>query len=347
MSQSLRRFGTVLPVVGIALALAASNPAAPGSTPAEAAPNYRLSGPYTHENLTIYLIHGEDKVKDKNFLTLQEALAAKKVIVHETQNVNQLSIENTSADEVFVQSGDIVKGGQQDRVIAYDLIVPAHSGKMPLASFCVEAGRWTQRGHENATQFEISGEQAPTKELKIAVRSEKKQMEVWKNVAKAQDQLGANLGGGSLRGGESASSLQLTLESDKLKQATDAYVKKLASIIDGKDDVLGYAVAVNGKISSADIYISHGLFQKVWPVLLKGSAVEAIAGLQKDKKFTPPALQDVEKFLADTAQGKASSQEITKRVRLIQRETGKAILFETRDASQKAMPALRQSLISK
>ena len=38
--------------------------------------NYRLSGPYTHKNLTVFLIHGKDQ-SNKTFVTLQEALAQK------------------------------------------------------------------------------------------------------------------------------------------------------------------------------------------------------------------------------------------------------------------------------
>ena len=72
----------------------------------------KLSGPYTHENLTIFLIHGEDRIKSTNLLTLQEAIEQKKVILHETQNVNELAVENVSPyQEVFIQSGDLVKGG--------------------------------------------------------------------------------------------------------------------------------------------------------------------------------------------------------------------------------------------
>ena len=65
----------------------------------------------------------------------------------------------------------------------------------------------------------------------------------------------------------------------------DGYIKKLSGIIDGKSDVIGYAFAVNGKISSSDVYGSNALFRQLWPKLLKASAVEAIAELQKDAKF--------------------------------------------------------------
>src|SRR5688572_28640197 len=127
----------------------------PAQTDGPQAGDYKISGPYSHENLTIFLVHGKDTLGGKKFLTLQDAMQRKVVIVHETKDVNELAIENVSEDqEVYVQSGDIVKGGQQDRVLAVDLIVPPRSGKIPIAAFCVEQGRWRQRGEEAAGKFE-------------------------------------------------------------------------------------------------------------------------------------------------------------------------------------------------
>ena len=60
--------------------------------------NPRLSGPFTHDNLSVFLIHGEDRLQSKNFLTLPEALDQKKFVIHETQSVNELTMENLSAD---------------------------------------------------------------------------------------------------------------------------------------------------------------------------------------------------------------------------------------------------------
>jgi len=47
--------------------------------------DYRLSGPYTHKNLSIFLVHGKNVIKAKSFLTLQEALVQRKVVVYETK----------------------------------------------------------------------------------------------------------------------------------------------------------------------------------------------------------------------------------------------------------------------
>jgi ARG and Rhodanese-Phosphatase-superfamily-associated Protein domain len=76
--------------------------------------NYKLSGPYQYENLSIFLVHGTDQPNSILFTPLQEAMERKVVIVHETSDVNELAIENVSkTEEVFVQAGDIVKGGNK------------------------------------------------------------------------------------------------------------------------------------------------------------------------------------------------------------------------------------------
>src|SRR5688572_21389016 len=81
-------------------------------------PSYRISAPYSHKNLTIYLIHGKNETSKTNILTLQEAMAQKILRVYETSDVNDLAVENVSKSfDVFIQSGDIVKGGKQDRIL--------------------------------------------------------------------------------------------------------------------------------------------------------------------------------------------------------------------------------------
>ena len=159
---------------------------------APAASNYRLSGPYTHRNLTIYLVHGKEQMPGKRFLTLQEALAQKKVRVYETKDVNELAIRNFSNQDIYVQAGDIVRGGDQDRMISIDFIVPPKSGRMPIAAFCVESGRWNKRGKEENASFGSSENSAPNG-LKLAAQSQKSQQAVWDNVKVVQASLSENV----------------------------------------------------------------------------------------------------------------------------------------------------------
>ena len=64
-------------MVSMALLLSAQGQA-PNAANTLQAGDYRLSGPYTHKNLTIFLIHGKSLVLSKNFLTLQEAMEQRK-----------------------------------------------------------------------------------------------------------------------------------------------------------------------------------------------------------------------------------------------------------------------------
>ncbi|HJR06292.1 MAG TPA: DUF6569 family protein [Pyrinomonadaceae bacterium] len=325
-------FGVVLALSVVGTAGRAAPLQAKGQANNNAA-DYKISGPYTHNNLAVFLIHGKDKLAGKTFLTLQEALRQRKVVVYETRNVNELAIENLSRyEEVYVQSGDIVKGGQQDRMLGVDLIVPPRSGKISIAAFCVEHGRWTKRGKEEVTRFTSSNERVATKELKLAANKTKSQGEVWKRVAEAQDKLSSNLGA-PVTAPVSDSSFQLTLENPKVQETADAYVKALAHVADNERDVIGYAFAINGKINSADVYAANALFRKLWPSLLKASAVEAIAELQKDQKFERVSPADVDEFLDDAETGAATEKDVTKRVQMVTRESKVNILFETRDRS--------------
>jgi len=296
--------------------------------------NYSLSGPFSHENLSIFLVHGPDESNSRAFMPLQEAMERKLVVVHETKDVNELAIENVSeSEEVFVQAGDIVKGGQQDRVLAVDLIMPARSGRMPIDAFCVEEGRWQQRGLEQTNQFSSSNDMVATKDLKMAAKTAQSQSDVWKEVEVAQGMLSTSVRS-EVRSANSESSLQLALENEKVQESVAAYTKKLSSIVEGPTDVIGYVFAINGKLNSGDVYASGALFKRFWPKLLRTTAIEAVAErLPDDKRETvsPISLAAIQAFFNDAEQGQESYSEITQRTHMIKRESEKGIFFETRD----------------
>src|SRR5438874_10087636 len=87
-----------------------------------------VSGPFIHGNLQIFLIHGETQLEGRHYATLSEAMAKRLVVVKETGNVSELTIENRARDvTIFLNAGDIVKGGRQDRTIRDDLILETRS----------------------------------------------------------------------------------------------------------------------------------------------------------------------------------------------------------------------------
>lgn len=311
-----------------------------GAPGGQAAPGYRVSGPFTHENLALYFVHGEAD-KGPVPLTLEEALGKQRIRVDETGKVNELSLENLGDEEVFIQAGDIVKGGRQDRVIGVSLLVPAKSGKVPISSFCVEQGRWTARGAEDESRFASAGSSVPSRRAKMAIyaapspasgadlpdfrrmdNTSTRQAEVWRDVAATQRKLQENIGA-PVASPLSQSSLQLSLENQKLADMKQPYLKALKDAAEKENDVVGFVFAVNGKINSGDVYPSNGLFKKMWSKLLNSSVTEAI-GEKNGEAGTPPSTEQVLAFLDEAEKGKASVRQVND-VKIETRESLKSL----------------------
>ncbi len=299
---------------------------------------YRISAPYSHKNLTIYLIHGKDETNKTNILTLQEAMQRQILRVYETSDVNELSVENISKQfDVFIQSGDIVKGGKQDRVLSVSIIIPARSGRIKIEAFCVESGRWQKRGNEDSSQFSSSNDRIVSKDLKLAANGVRSQQEVWAKVSEAQEKLSSNVGS-SVQSGPSRSSLQLSLENGKVAATADEYVSKLGTLIAGKSDVIGYAFAINGQINSADVYVSNDLFKKLWTRMLKAAAVEAVAEQNSSAAHATPAKPDaVKAFLSDADRGRAEERSASGGTKIVTRDQENSAVYEARDDKSKTV----------
>lgn len=325
-------------VLATAAALAAASPSFAGIAP-------KVSDPVVHERLAVYFIHGPS-TEGPVPLTLGEAMAKGLVTVHETGSVNELAIENTGSEEVFVQAGDIVKGGQQDRTLTMSMIVPPKSGRVPLAAFCVEQGRWAQRGAEDVAAFASSEKMLPSKDGKWALRkmlkgilgvdgetaeTGNKQQEVWESVSKTQQELSENLGGAGVAADASPSSLQLALENERLDKTINTYVAALESKGFAQSDIVGFAFAIDGKLNSAEVYPSNALFKKMWPKLLRASVTEAI-GAKAETTLAAPKPEGVADMLTKAEAAKPTTGAVDAANVIETRESDEAALFETKRA---------------
>lgn len=286
----MRRYG--FPPVA---ALSAGIVAAASTAAAGMGDDYRLTGPYTHRDLAIYLIHRETMDNTPVPLTLEEAMARGSVEVVETGDVETLVIRNRGEREVFIQSGDIVKGGMQDRVLTVSMVVPPHSGEIPVDAFCVEQGRWSPRNGDTVTGFSASTARLPSRAGRIAaverLRREIRpdagggrapsaepslQSQVWESIRALQANLRQSLESDAADS-RSPSSLQLSLESSALASALEDYEAALHGLARKHEDAVGYVFAIDGRVDSGDEFGSAGLFRKLWPRLLKAAATVAVA----------------------------------------------------------------------
>lgn len=295
---------------------------------------YFLTGPHTHQNLSLYLIHNHAQVKRAEYIPLEEGLEKGIVRVYETGDVNNLTAENLSSRyHVFIQSGDIVKGGRQDRTIGQDVVLAPKSGKVPLKAFCVERGRWRPRGEERGQQFSSSKKRLSSKELKIAAKKAKSQGEVWKAVEEEQQKLGRKLGK-SVKSRASGTSLQLTLEDEDVQKESNAYVKAISPKGLATDDIVGYAYTVNGKFNTADIYESNDLFRKLWAKALDAAACEAVAAPEPVKPLDlAPSTKYVSEQINSGVQGRIDGRIDHNNSRLVTREAKDNYVFETQTKS--------------
>ena len=324
-----------------------------GSSVVAAADGLRVSGPIVHDNLAIYFLHGTT-TEDAVPVSLEEAIAKGRVKVRETGSVNELTMENVGDDEIFVQAGDIVKGGRQDRVLSVDLLLPPHSGIVPIAAFCVESGRWSARGQEDGRRFSTAAAAIPSHEAKLAMQTYmanaaapsplagqldsadpsrtdtgSSQRRIWAMVQATQDRLARSVGA-PVAAPASPSSLQLSLESEKLKVAQASY---LTALQNGKvdDDVVGYIAAINGKIGGGEVYASAELFRKMWPKLLAAGVTEAI-GDKDAPRADPPLADQVAAFMKAVEGAPESERVLNNSMRLATRDGDGSLYAETRQA---------------
>jgi hypothetical protein len=329
-----------------------------------------LYGPVTHKNLQIFLIKGEDRLTDIKIQILDEAMKDKTVVVHETGEVSKLSVENKSAaGYVFVHSGDIVKGGRQDRTLPNDILVKA-GGKLPIDAFCVEQGRWQQRGGESAAAFSGSTKSLSSNSLKYAAKVEKNQSAVWDKVAREQQKLStsvfkpgaagqtaasndnvANATAASVNDARSASSLQLSLENKALEKLAKEYTGALQKAPDEAPKVVGFAYAVNGVICGAEVYANSTLFRKLWPKLLDAAVNEAIAEQKEGQDGSPLATDTVCTWLDETESAASKREDYPAGNSTLKRDAKASVRFDTLVPAEKGKAKesnwIHRSILSK
>jgi len=289
---------------------------------------YVISGPHVYRNVALYLIRGKDLIKGENFLTLEEALKAKKAAVRETEDVGELVVDNLSdTDYLYIEYGDIVKGGKQDRVVSADVVVEPGAKGLKVEAFCVESGRWARRGKEAAYAFSGSSDRLYSRYSRYNANFGGSQGKIWNDINEEQGKLGEKVGK-SVKSEESPTSLQLTLSDDKVKKAVAGCESALSKAADSHEDVVGYVYAINGKVNTAEIYCSRALFKKMWPKLLKSTALEALSESQEGKDFKPPSAEEFSAFLLKDAKGEKTEKKVAEGARVVITESAEGLVGE-------------------
>lgn len=295
--QALAVFTSLVAIVLSAVAVnRAEEPAeeqaeAPKTTPdAPDLTQYTLSGPYSHKNLAVYLLHSQ-KRDERDFLTLNEGLKSGLVKVTEMENeqVSSLLVENRSDKPLFLQEGDRVTGGKQDRTIYSSLVIAAKSAPQPIPAFCIEPSRWS--GSKDFVDNPNPG--YASNAVRQAAKVSMNQAKVWERVGSTKKQLAE-----VLRTGNETTSLNEAIDSEKVVEATRDFQNELGSLFDKHKDAVGFAFAINGEILEVNAFPGNRLAAKVFPRLVETYAVDAVVAAALDKKAAEKQAPGKDKVLA-------------------------------------------------
>ena len=310
--------------------------------------------PIVYKNLAIYPIASGLSGRPANVITLDEGIKDGTVVITESGSqpplirnhppsggagfgfpreqqanpyqgggaqVNTLWLTNTSGKTLLLIAGEMVVGGQQDRIIQKDGLIP--SGKQPvdLAVFCVEHGRWTSQTQKFGTAIGgggrgMGGFAAPAVRGAAVVNQD--QGRVWSKVAQQVDALGTTTETGTYRANyvdpKSASRME------EFVQAIDARFPI--------QNAAGAVVAINGRLVWMDRFDSPQTFRKYWPKLLKSYALEAMAAPTLEAKY--PSYASAIRY-AESREGKASFEGQEGLSKLTKVESDTTVLYELED----------------
>ena len=260
----------------------------------------------SYKNLEVFIIYKQAEIVDRNYVTLDDAMKLKLVVVQESEIVNELRLNNRSDEYIYIHSGDIVKGGKQDRTIMNDIIIPPKTSNNKLACFCVEHDRWSERDGDNVYYFGSSSNILSDKKLKVAAKVNRDQSEVWEKVNEYQDSATnritnnyTDVGAYSSKSSLSSSSLELTLNNKEIKKITEEYSSQIKKGIKNFENANGIAIYINGKLNSIDMFNNSKLFHDMFDKLLNAYIAEAIA-CDYNKKYIPHQASNVRDVLKHT-----------------------------------------------
>ncbi len=194
--------------------------------------------------------------------------------------VAELVVTNPAARPALVLEGDLLEGGQQDRVANRSVLVPAQRAQV-LEVSCVEQGRW----HGDRAQRR-TGHRAP---LEIRAAARRDQGRVWESVERYSARFGRD-------------------DTGSLRHAAGR-VRSRAAGLDPLPYQCGVLIGLAGQPVLLEVFDSHRTLQRQWRALLDSAALSALSATKDEPTPGRRARRFVERLsqtpLRTTAQARA------------------------------------------
>jgi hypothetical protein len=220
---------------------------------------------WTFENLQIIPIRfkGQGNVAfyrqllPNQYITLAEGMRTGKVKVKEfvtkgDADVHILSVQNNSDKTILINSGELLGGGKQDRVVGETKLIQPGKEEQYITVFCVEEGRWSKK----VLPFSYSGN--IDMELRKTMDLTQRQADIWKEIS--QSLAAQNI--------KSTTSQYLELNND-FKKADSVYRNFFNAKLAKTDSSFAGFLAITGdRILGTEIFVTPTLFKNAWESML-------------------------------------------------------------------------------
>lgn len=242
-------------------------------------PNIKIlkDSSWTYKNLQLIPIkYSEQEISKEQFpysasiISLKNAMQNKKVQVKENiyakdANVNTITIKNLSKEYILIVSGEMLKGGKQDRIIAETKILEPNKEAEYVSVFCIEKGRWSKK----QKPFIYAG--FADANLRKAADSTNVQQHVWQEIEQqiAEEKCEVN----------NESYLQLKA---KRKIVLDDYYHFFQEKYKETDSsIVGFIAVTDSIILACDVFITAKLLSMQFENILSGY-LQAVKNAQKE-----------------------------------------------------------------
>jgi len=249
----------------------------------------KFTDPIQYESLTLRFLLGPSVPPD--YLTLAESCRLNIVEILQTGTVGRLTVRNRSPKKpLFIQLGELLKGGLQDRTIATDLVLDPGEQYDGLPVYCVEQARWSKRREEDHKKFVCTQDFVATKPLRSSLERREDQSAVWAAVASAKTRIASQMPG-YLGSAVSPSSLQLSLEDSTLQKNVQTWFRAVSGQVRLDAKTVGVVVTINDRLEKIEWYGHTRLFRHLWPGLLRAAILEAL--LENNRPVKPRRFNEV------------------------------------------------------
>lgn len=225
---------------------------------------------------------------DPKLISLDEAMQRKLVKVREIRyeqgsDLNLLEVVNTSKHPVLVNSGEMISGGKQDRMVSETKLLLPGKQKQYLKVFCIEKGRWDKKPKPFRHRGRAGGE------LRKTMDKTNRQSRIWKDID-------MTISGEKEK---SATSAFLKVFNDSMRTDT-GYINFFTRKYRQSDSMYAGFIAITGKsIISCELYPTAELLQTSYRSILNTFVFSAITNGDKPTMTNAAVNTFTDKFLVD------------------------------------------------